>query len=281
MIDSYEGIHYGLTDAKYRAVSAVSNSMLSRFAAATPRHFKEAKEFKGSPESELGIAVHSLYLTPELFKYEYVQAQVVDRRTKDGKEAHALFLATHEGKRVLPHYDYQRCEAIVSELAQHKELGRLRDGCESEVSIFWRDNLSGLSCKGRLDLYSQKAAHVFDLKTTSKLATERDFQRAVVQRGYHRQAAFYIDGLRAIGAPAKDFYFIVAETEAPYAVALFKMDEAFIEYGRQQVRGLLQQYAICQQSNYWPSYPTEVQMLRCPPWLKTDGATQITQLEDY
>lgn len=281
MSESFSGIHYGLEDAKYRAVSAVSNSMLTRFAAATPKHFKEGPEFKVTAEIELGLAIHSGYLTPSLFSQEYVQGQNVDRRTKDGKKAHELFLAINEGRRVVPYYDYERCLAVVNELAVHKEVRRLTEKCEPEVSIFWEDNLSILSCKGRIDLYDQTNARLFDLKTTSKSASEKEFTKTVLHRGYHRQAAFYLDGLKEIGAEAKDFYFIVAETEAPYAIALYKMDNEFIELGRREIRGLLQQYAICARSNFWPSYPAEVQVLRCPPWLKNGDSKQITQLEEY
>ena len=52
---------------------------------------------------------------------------------------------------------------------------------------------------------------------------------------YNRQAAFYLDGFNA-----KEFVFIVIESNAPHQIGIFRCSEDFIESGRQEYIELLE-----------------------------------------
>jgi hypothetical protein len=74
-----------------------------------------------------------------------------------------------------------------------------------------------------------------DLKTTSKPIT--DFRKSAYRYSYHRQAAFYLDGFGA-----KEFVFIVIETNEPHQIGIFRCSDNFIEQGREEYISLLEEF---------------------------------------
>ena len=61
--------------------------------------------------------------------------------------------------------------------------------------------------------------------------------RSSYKYGYHRQAAFYMDGFNA-----DEFWFAVVEKEAPYRTGLYQASEEFINNGRREIGELLDRY---------------------------------------
>ena len=65
--------------------------------------------------------------------------------------------------------------------------------------------------------------------------TVADFRKSAYRYAYHRQAAFYLDGFNA-----KEFIFVVIESNAPHQIGIFRCSEHFIEQGRQEYIELLE-----------------------------------------
>jgi hypothetical protein len=169
---------------------------------------------------------------------------------------------------VLPEEDYTSCLRMRDAVNRHASASRLLSGAgDVELSLVWEQDGLDVLCKGRLDRLSPGIAGgaIVDIKTTRD-ASPREFERAIFTHGYHRQAAFYLDGARAHGIPAKHFVIIAVEKEPPYAVAVYRVSEGAIDAGQEQLRVLLAKYAECEQKDEWPAYPDVVRDIALPDW---------------
>ena len=98
----------------------------------------------------------------------------------------------------------------------------------------WVDFNTMVKCKGKADIVVEGGDMLVDLKTTSKPITE--FRKSAFRYNYHRQAAFYLDGFNA-----KEFVFIVIETNEPHQIGIFRCSEHFIDQGREEYVYLLEE----------------------------------------
>lgn len=264
---------FELEEAVYRAAPGVSQSLLKEFKY-SPAHAKAAME--GGNETtkaqELGTAVHTLVLEPELFPKKYCLAPDIKRNSNAGKAEYALWEEANAGKTPLNVSDIATCTGIADGVAKSAVAEMLRHSLK-ELAFFWTDAETGVFCKGRLDAYT--AGTILDLKTTSGNATSEDFGRAVANFGYHIQAAFYLDGLTAAAAASPElasafqvnrFLFVVAEKAAPYGVSVMELPPEDIELGRAKYRQYLAEYSVCVAENQWPSYSNAIQTVRVPKW---------------
>ncbi len=83
---------------------------------------------------------------------------------------------------------------VASELLIDKVEDSLRDSYVSrnEFEIFWESPKHNLKCKSMLDRliidHDKKVVTLIDIKTTSSL---KDFNKKIIEYGYHEQLAFY------------------------------------------------------------------------------------------
>lgn len=208
-------------------------------------------------------------LEPLRYAEEYVIAPQVDRRTKDGKETWAAFVEECEakGRTVISAEDHRVCMAISDRLNKHPAASVLFRSGAPELSMFWEDAETGVTCKCRPDWLIKRTA-IIDVKSTTD-ASASGFSRAVANYEYHMQAAWYLDGVRAClgdDAPAA-FIFAAFEKDAPHAVAFYNADKDMIDLGRREYRRRLAIYAACKRSNVWPGYDPSITSLSLPAWV--------------
>ena len=92
------------------------------------------------------------------------------------------------------------------------------------------------------------------MKTTTD-ASEYAFGRAVINYGYARQGAMYVEGAsKATGIKHDAFAFIVVEKTPPYFVAVYVLSPEFLAWGWSQVHRLLRLEKECRDKNKWPNY---------------------------
>ena len=94
--------------------------------------------------------------------------------------------------------------------------------------------------------------------------------------GYDLQAAHYLDGQNALGVYRDDFYFLAVEKTPPYAVAVYRADDAFLSTGRTKLAKLRALYAECLAADSWPGYPDTIMGLALPTWALAEAAPDIT-----
>ena len=203
-----------------------------------------------------GTLVHALVLAPETFADEFALAGSIDRRTNAGKADYAALAAS--GKLVVSGEAYRAALEIVKAIRRNPVAGTLFRTGEPEKVIAVEREPHRLPLKGRLDWLAPQPA-IVELKTATD-ASREGFLRAVYRHGYHLSAAYYrmLVG-RATGTPedAISHTFVVAETERPYAVAVYPTSERLLAEGREMWETALARFDECWINGEWPGYPVE------------------------
>lgn len=248
---------YDLDINEYHASEGISRSGISLLKK-TPRHYyngylnpnRPAKE--PSKSLKVGDLVHSLLLEPEHFKDRYVISKPFDKRTKVGKEQYQAFIAENEGKIIVTEDNYLLASNICDALSADETVKlATKSGC-IEKSIYWQDKDTGVLCKARPDIWFERV--IWDLKTTTD-ADYYPFQKSTKKYNYYIQAAMCLDAAASTGLEYhSNFVFIAVETEWPYYVAIYPLDDKSIEQGRYEYKKQLEVFAECKAKNNWPSY---------------------------
>jgi len=255
-----------LSDEEYNLAEGVRNSNLG-YALQSPAHYLEKllNPKKPTPSQIKGSMFHSAALEPEKFKANYVVMPKFDKRTKAGKEAHEHWLIANHGKIEIPQDDYDDIQAMVEKLYEHPAACRLLSSGRAEESFFWNDPITGVLCKCKPD-FKREGHIIVDIKSTENASTS-EFQKSIAYYSYHRQAAFYLDGISAVTGDKYDTFILIAvEKTPPYGVAAYVLDEATIDAGRHDYKRALEIISKCQKENRWPAYSSEVEPMNLPSW---------------
>jgi len=194
------------------------------------------------PALRFGSLVHTLILEPEKYSENFVVFNPEDRPEKEkgmtskmNKEwKKRLDLDCKEGRKYLMTMEqYELALKLKRKLNDCPEVKAILDNCETEVPKTWIDFNTMSKCKGKADIVIDGGDMLVDIKTTGKDVV--DFKKSAYRYAYHRQAAFYLDGFNA-----KEFVFIVIESNAPHQIGIFRCSENFIDQGRQEYIELLE-----------------------------------------
>lgn len=241
------GVYSKIRSADYHSGHGVSSSDIKQLLRST-LHFEAYKKSKDDPSAAMikGSLVHCLILEPEQFDTEYA---VGDFNIRRGKE-YDKTVSDNPGKSVISRAEMEEAslmvEAFFIELNKNPELKALADGLK-EYSIYWEDPTTGILCKARPDIITPQG-DIVDLKTSSDASFDA-FQKGIVDMQYFVSAAYYLRSVRAarlLGADLpepRDFYFIVVENKAPYAIAIYKLSPQAIQMGEYLIDCALNSYA--------------------------------------
>jgi len=250
----------------YHAGEEISHSGIVKLLK-SPEHYMQYKigGEEPTPAMEFGSAFHAFILEPEVFAKNYVLAPKFDKRTKDGKEASAKWDEENVGKTPLTADVMESLAAMRASVIKHAGAAKMLAKGEAESSLYWTDEITGLKCRIRPDwLFDGGMA---DLKSCVS-ASKADFAKAVANLGYDIEAAFYVDGMKAVTGKTVDFFFIAVEKTAPYTTACYKASQEMIEVGRAKYRGGLELLKWCQENKQYPGYQPngEVETIDLPRW---------------
>ena len=213
-----------------------------------------ASEQEKSDALDIGSAIHTMILEPELFSQEYAVMPEINRRTNKGKEEYALFIEENSDKIVLTQQQYSKVYAMTHHVRKHEIVHTLIENATFEKSIFWTDKETGLQFKVRPDIWSNKM--VVDLKT-SKDAAPGLFINSSYRYGYYLQCGMFFEACEAIERPIEMFVNLVIEKEEPYVPSAFIMNEKAIEFGREQFNTYKKKIKKCLDSDNWPGYAVQ------------------------
>lgn len=247
--------------AEYVSGTEASKSLLDQVAR-SPLHAKaymDGAERKETDAMAEGTAFHTALLEPDRFALDYVPFDL-DRRTKAGKAAYAEILA---GGRVPIKPDLaQRITGMRASAMAIPELFEMLAATDilMEAGVYWTDEATGLACRCRPDILIQSLGVVIDVKKCRD-ASPAGFARAIANYRYHVQAAHYLKG-----TGAERFIFLAIEAEAPFACALYELDEASLERGLAVRDADMATLAACMSSGEWPGYPAGITSVSLPIW---------------
>lgn len=268
------GIYPDMTSEEYHGLPYASNSRLKHMLR-SPAH---ARAYMDQPQAAtaamtLGSAAHTAVLESNLFDQRYIIAPDCDRRTREGKATWEDFQARAEGREIIKQSDRDICTQIYGAIYNHEAAcGLLNAAGDVELSAIAEDEPSGALYKIRPDKVIGGLGTVVDLKTCQDASWDA-FTRSIFNLGYHRQAALYLDGLRANGVEVTHFVFVAVEKEAPFGVGVYRLTDEAVEDGRQQVAPLLQTWRWCMERGEWPGYSQHVEDISLPRW----GFSQIEE----
>jgi len=264
------GIYRGIPAEEYHRWDAISNSWISRIVNGSLKHFQWEREHPREPSKAMlhGTVLHALCLEPLEFAQRFAVEPKLDGRTKAGREARAQFEKLSEGKVVIPRAMYSECVPMAKALMAHAKSRELLADGEPEVSLVWEDQDTHVRCKARLDYLLPPL--IGDVKTTRD-GDPFKFSRACNDYGYHRQAAFYVDGAQLLDLDVSAFVFATVESKPPYDVVVYAADELMLIAGRMGYKRALYAYAKALETNQWPGRNEEtVEPIGLPSYVLRD-----------
>lgn len=278
------GIYRNVEFGDYLAWDAISNSALHA-AARSMAHYRCRQPVEETPAMRLGSLVHAGRFEPLSIASRYVvmPAYEHDVRTDSGdipanpkatkayKQLVAEFNRVNKDKIVVTQSQYDAMVAMVSSVATHKLAAALLEGGEYEVSVVWRDEDSGLLCKGRVDCWQHRQAVIVDLKTAADVGR---FERQIADRAYHRQLAMYADGIASVIGDAQAGALVAVESAPPYCVRAAMMAGEAMDVGRTEYKRLLLAIAEAKESRQWPGYDSP-ERWTLPAWMRENEQVEL------
>ncbi|MEE8382183.1 MAG: PD-(D/E)XK nuclease-like domain-containing protein [Thermodesulfobacteriota bacterium] len=265
------GIYENVEDEDYFAIKACNNSKLSLLGI-TPAH--SLIEMEDSEPKRLGRAVHCYVLEGSVrFKERYKVTRKLGRGTKAWKAIVKENEKQSTIKELMQAHDFKRVYGVYKAIQEHPRAKELLSGGMKEVVAIWRDQQTGILCKAKIDHVSDPTlGYICDLKTT-KSANPKEFARAIINLGYHRQAYYYLTGLNESQPYLySGFKFISCETKPPFRVQIFRLDAEFMELAKIEIEDLLRIEESCITSDFYPHYTMDYhtgdyeEELQCPQW---------------
>lgn len=208
-----------------------------------------------SPSMAKGSAFHCAVLEPDLFADKYISpVESIDRRTKAGKAAWAVFEEMAEGKTVLKLSDMQEIlDMRDSALVQFSHF--LVEGF-AEVS-YWKKHENGIILKARLDYQMDDLA--VDLKSTADVG---GFSRQAGKFKYHLQCVHY---LYVTGC--NEMVFLPTGNSVPYFSG---QPMIYSEYSKQRAMDkwseVITALAVSVETDVWPAYSNDLQTKELSDW---------------
>lgn len=276
---------YQIPDAEYHAdrtaLSASGAKLL--LPPSCPALFRYRMDNPPEPTAafDIGHAAHRLVLGdgPEI-----VPVWFSDWRTKEAREQREKVHA--DGGVPLLGEDFKRVHGMAEVIEAHPVASALfnPDHGKPEQTLRWVDEQTGVPLKARLDWLPEARGGriiVTDYKTTQSAEPEA-FARSAATYGYELQAAWYIDGVRALGLDDDPgFLFVAQEKTAPYLVNVIELSAKDIELGRRRMRRAINLYKHCTDTDTWPGYGDDIALVSLPRWVEYRDEAEAEAFNDY
>lgn len=255
---------------------SLSSSGARKLLNTCPAKFAHETAHPSAPtaDMEFGTIAHKevLGVGPEL-----VVIEAADWRTKAAKEKAAE--ARARGAVPLLAADYAAVKAMAKALREHQDALALLSAGKAEQTLVWRDEDTGIWCRALVDWLRTPGPGrliVPDYKTC-RSAHPDDIAKSMHSYGYHQQAAWYLDGIRALGlADDPAFVLICQEKTEPYLVTIAQPDAMALRIGAHRNSQARQIYRDCRDAGTWPGYASDVVSVGLPAWAENRFLEEIT-----
>jgi hypothetical protein len=265
---------------------SVSNSQLTTLKRSVAEFYQRyiLDSWPDKEESDtlkLGSLVHCMALEPEKVNERFAVAPEVDGRTKEGKAAKAAFAETIQGKTIVSSGVFDRAVTCHMALQSHHEAAAILKFSERSDAMIERPihgEWNGVAVAGTPDLVVLELGLIVDVKTTSD-ASPAEFSKSVVNYGYHRQAAMYLELCQQAYGMADRFVFVVVKTAPPYEVAVYELNYPSVMQGRTELLELLDEHKRRSESGDWSAdWQKGVIELPLPRWYR-DQSFMFSEVE--
>lgn len=243
-------------------------------------HYQRHRPPPPKDHFDLGTAAHHLVLG---VGPEPVELNFDSRRTNKYKEAAAA--ARADGKIPLLPEQMAQVQDMAAAILDHSDAAALfTPGTgRPEQSLFWHDRFYWQEPGGhvparthgrklwrrrRLDWLSHQHLKdgrlvIPDYKTTA-CSEPDEFMKSVDKFGYHMDAAWSIDAVRAVGLADPDddrdpaFLCVAQEKDPPYVVTVIEMPSKALMFGRELNTVAMSKYAEAERTGRWIGYSDKI-----------------------
>jgi hypothetical protein len=241
----------------------VSKSLLWDFNK-SPYKWRHSSGKEATRAMDLGTLIHSAILEPNIPLEDIAAVSPFpDFRTKAAQEWKAD--QREMGKMIATEDDIRTasgCEQVFSEDYAQRFAG----GYKTEVAVF--GVIGATQIKGMIDLVPDNLDVLVDLKTTAQIGNLRDIANTIISRGYHWQAALYLDLWNAAsGEKRTRFVICFIEVSEPYESAWVEVSPELIEVGRAGYMNALAKWQSCVAIDVWPRQHEGITTIEKPAYL--------------
>jgi PDDEXK-like domain of unknown function (DUF3799) len=257
-----------LTNEQYHKAPGLSSSGLRLLLTSPYKYWDKVLNPNAPKPAEtkkhftVGTAAHTAVLEPERFNESIiVLPEDFNGRLKKHKEEREQLIQQNPQKDLLTHAEYLDIVAMQKTAHANQAAQKVLGNGQAEISIFWRDEETGVLCKCRPDYLRED--FIVDYKTTDD-GSRDGFQRSSYRYGYHIQDAWYSEGVRSLHGRDLPFVFLAQEKTRPYSLGLYSLDAKSKRVGAAKCRLGMRLYADCASRDYWPGYPEKVVSISLP-----------------
>lgn len=272
-----EGFYYDMDFEEYAAVDALNGSSLMHLRRSPMRYRHELDHpTKPSPAMILGTATHRLILEPDRVGDFAVWGTLPEEKVRQGK-VWENFKSLNAGAMIVT--KAERDAMVGMAVGARRNLPIMKYATakgKTEVSMFWRDPVSGRRFKGRLDKIMDVGHMIFDLKSTRDCHS-RPFSGQSYALGYHIKMALYWDGYRILTGHAPKMHIGAIDSKAPHESATYRITKDVILQGLEELAELLETLRECEKTDTWPPAHQEETDLIIPAW----ALTEEVSLEEF
>ena len=216
-------------------------------------HWLSKSDYPETKALILGSLGHTMILEMDKLTERYLVMPKVDARTKGGKEQKMLAQeqANLEEKILISQEDFTQALGWRDNILKNPVTSNVFQKAkgENEISGFFRHpDFKDIKGAFRVDKLLEEQKIAIDLKIMLS-ANPYAFMSSVKKFGYHMQAAWYLDGLKAITGDDYDFLFVVCEKSNPHNVQTYRLSEKDLEKGRDDIRATVKKYQEYQGAN--------------------------------
>lgn len=260
---------------------SISSSGLREIENRSPLHYwatsylnpDRPEEEASTPSLDFGRAVHTLLLSEDGFRDDYVvrpETYEDDAGKWKPWSGNAtvcrewLAARRKEGKTVLLKSQVTDIHGMADRLSKNTVAVDLLRG-RIERSIIVKDAKTGVWVKSRPDSIPRDTI-IADLKTCSD-ASQVAIGRSIINYGYLQQMALAITCLEEVGQRQVDeAVLLFVETTYPYAFNIKPLDNGDVYTAMRQNRRALNVFAECLKTGDWPTYPDNMRTWSAPQW---------------
>ena len=280
------GIYDDISEEDYHAIptlETIGSSSLKKF---HDRPSSILEPTNVSEDMNLGSAQDAYSLSgPEYFEKLFViTPDFGDLRKTENKNNLTDFKINHANKIILPATvtpkkipTMQAIKDVDNALFNaHPLSSELLRGGKQQVSMFWKDEETGLQCKSRLDHYSGKdVGAIVDLKKCGQIDR---FMGQINFLRYFLQVGHYSEGAYRNGHEINSFVFIAFNFgEPPQIRVVFCNEDDYIDQMRELSKVTVRLIDECRRANHFPDFkiPFETQSMAKMLGLESQIVTQL------
>lgn len=211
------------------------------------------EEPDGQEKFTIGTVSHVIFLEPHQFEERVIVVEYDDWRKEVAKLTRAR--AREIGKTAILAKHMDQVRAAREKFLANPFVAQAFDGGAVEQSLFWRHPIFGFWCRARPDFIKQPVVtHMNDYKATDN-ANPEQFGRHAYGLGYHRRAAWYLEGAQVLfGERPAHYWFCNQETKPPYLTSVVELDWAALEAGQAENDHAAGIFAHCLHTGDWYGY---------------------------